>query len=238
MIQDAKKSKGSQDPGLVVDLHPSRPDYRGFVIADNIISLEADPTFASIEETGATVAKHRDAHTVLDDMFLISGEIPRVTPYEQGLKGAVRFHHSEEEWTSDEKIADERFLMCRLRGKQKIRRHPQHMQGTTRLNRAHTEPPDKGIVLFTGCSHAGVVNTAIHARNLLGGSVPFHAVVGGFHLAASDEAQIESTIRDLKKLDPAVLLPGHCSGWRAKFAIEKHMPGTLVPCTVGVQITF
>jgi 7,8-dihydropterin-6-yl-methyl-4-(beta-D-ribofuranosyl)aminobenzene 5'-phosphate synthase len=73
---------------------------------------------------------------------------------------------------------------------------------------------------------------------MLKGAVPLYAVVGGFHLANGDAALVESTVRDLKKLDPAVLLPGHCTGWRAKFALEKSMPGSLVPCTVGVRITF
>lgn len=96
----------------------------------------------------------------------------------------------------------------------------------------------KGLVVFTGCGHAGVVNTVEHASKLVGGQTPLYAVVGGFHLATSEESQIQSTVADLKRLDPAVVMPGHCSGWRSKFAIEKHMPGTLVPCTVGVKITF
>lgn len=90
--------------------------------------------------------------------------------------------------------------------------------------------------MFSACSHAGVVNAARHAVGL--GSEPLHAIVGGFHLATGEHEQIESTVKDLKRLDPAVLLPGHCTGWRAKFAIERHMPGTLVPCTVGIKITF
>lgn len=92
--------------------------------------------------------------------------------------------------------------------------------------------------MFTACSHGGVVNAARHAVGLLQGSAPLHAIVGGFHLATSEPEQMESTVKDLKRLDPAVLLPGHCTGWRAKFAIERHMPGTLVPCTVGMKITF
>jgi 7,8-dihydropterin-6-yl-methyl-4-(beta-D-ribofuranosyl)aminobenzene 5'-phosphate synthase len=92
--------------------------------------------------------------------------------------------------------------------------------------------------MFTGCSHAGVVNAAQHASRLLGGRVPFHAVVGGYHLAMSDETVIETTVRDLKRLDPAVLLPGHCTGWRAKFCIQKHMHGSLVPCMVGTKYAF
>ncbi|KAF9892814.1 hypothetical protein FE257_000403 [Aspergillus nanangensis] len=212
MITEAKKATGQTTSTLQVDLHPDRPEYRGIGFAGNVISLQADPTFEELTSAGGTVDLHDEAHTVLDDFFLVSGEIPRKTPYELGAKGALRYDPHVEDWYSDELIKDERFLMCNLK--------------------------DKGIVVFTGCSHAGVVNCARHAVGLLGGSVPLHAVVGGFHLAPAEPSQVESTVRDLKKLDPAVLLPGHCSGWRAKFAIENSMPGTLVPCTVGVKIGF
>lgn len=92
--------------------------------------------------------------------------------------------------------------------------------------------------MFTGCSHAGVVNSSKHALSLIKGSTPLHAVVGGFHLAMSEESHMDSTVSDLRKLDPAVLLPGHCTGWRAKFIIETEMPGRLVPCTVGIKVKF
>ncbi|KAH8703530.1 cytochrome P450 [Talaromyces proteolyticus] len=201
MIKKAKRDNGHVDETLVVDVHPDRPDYRGFDMRDKIISLEADPTFEEMENNGARVSQHSETHTILDDMFLISGEIPRETSYETGAKFGMRFDKSEGEWITDEKIADERLLMCNLKG--------------------------KGIVVFTGCSHAGVVNTSCHAKNLLGGKVPLHAVVGGYHLSLSDDKTTNDTVADLKKLDPAVLLPGHCTGWRAKFAIEKAMPGNL-----------
>ncbi|KAJ5970545.1 uncharacterized protein N7479_000463 [Penicillium vulpinum] len=209
MINDAKQGEGCSED-LVADLHPDRPVYRGIALAEHIVSLEADPTFEEIASAGAVVDKRSEPHTVLDDFFLVSGEIPRVTPYETGLKNAVRYDPDEEDWFSDEVIIDERSLICNL----------------------------KGLVVFTGCSHAGVVNTTKHAVQLTGGTVPVHAVVGGFHLATSEADQIQDTVADLKRLDPAVLMPGHCSGWRAKFAIEKHIPGSLVPCTVGSKITF
>ncbi|KZN94434.1 7,8-dihydropterin-6-methyl-4-(beta-D-ribofuranosyl)-aminobenzene-5'-phosphate synthase [Penicillium chrysogenum] len=207
MISDAKRAE-SRSGDLVADLHPDRPVYRGISLPSHIISLQADPTFEEIGNAGAVVDKRSEPHTVLDNFFLVSGEIPRVTPYETGLKNAVRYDPDESDWFSDEVIVDERSLIW------------------------------KGLVVFTGCSHAGVVNTTKHAVELTGGTVPVHAVVGGFHLATSDADQIQDTVADLKGLDPAVLMPGHCSGWRAKFAIEKHMPGSLVPCTVGSRITF
>lgn len=115
MINTAKQSKG-RPPGLIADVHPARPDYRGFALGEKIVSLEADPTFEELEAAGATVSKQDKTHTVLDDMFLISGEIPRLTPYETGLKGAMRFDREENDWFSDEAIMDERFLMCNLKG--------------------------------------------------------------------------------------------------------------------------
>ncbi|KAL5002428.1 cytochrome P450 [Aspergillus recurvatus] len=198
MITDAKEANGLPK-NLIADLHPNRPDYRGFSIGENIISMQSDPSFEELEAAGVTVQKHDSAHTVLDDFFLISGEIPRRTPYETGLKHGMRFDKKDNEWTSDETIADERFIMCNVK--------------------------DKGIVMLTGCSHAGVVNCTQHALELAGRSIPLHAVIGGFHLATSDANQIERSIKDLLRLDPAVLLPGHCTGWRAKFAIEKRQPG-------------
>ncbi|GKZ87924.1 hypothetical protein CBS63078_1624 [Aspergillus niger] len=208
MITDAKKKAGGNSSATIVDLHPDRPDYRGMAIGNNIISLQADPSFEELEAAGGVVQKHADAHTVLDDLFFISGEIPRRTGYEHGLKGGMRFDAEEKDWFSDEGIADERFLMCRLN--------------------------DKGIVMFTACSHAGVVNCAQHAVDSLDGEVPLHAIVGGFHLATSETSQMESTVRDLKRLDPAVILPGHCSGWRAKFAIERISLGLIVMMDAGV----
>lgn len=117
MIKEAKEKNGDcSDHDIIVDLHPDRPDYRGFVFGDNVISLEADPTFDEITAAGATVQKHNQAHTVLDDMFLISGEIPRTTSYETGLQSAVRYIKEDNEWISDEKIADERLLACKVKG--------------------------------------------------------------------------------------------------------------------------
>lgn len=228
MINDAKQAEGRSEK-LIVDLHPDRPAYRGFALPEHIISLEADPTFEEVEDAGAIVDKQSEPHTVLDDFFLVSGEIPRLTPYETGLKNAMRYDPDEKEWFSDELILDERSLICNLKGRW-IPRSSWCLLLTCSVG--------KGLVVFSACSHAGIVNTTKHAIQLTGGTVPVHAVVGGFHLAQSDADKIESTVTDLKRLDPAVLMPGHCTGWRAKFAIEKHMPGSLVPCTVGSRITF
>lgn len=86
--------------------------------------------------------------------------------------------------------------------------------------------------MFTGCSHAGVVNASKHAVDL-GSGTPLYAVMGGYHLADAETEMIGNTVEDLKKLDPQLLLAGHCTGWRAKFEIQKELPGRLVPSFVG-----
>jgi 7,8-dihydropterin-6-yl-methyl-4-(beta-D-ribofuranosyl)aminobenzene 5'-phosphate synthase len=117
MIKEAKRAKETSPKELVADLHPARPDYRGIQLLEMSISLEADPSFEEIKNAGATVSTNVEAHTVLDNMFLISGEIPRLTSYENGVKHGIRYNASEETWVKDELIMDERFLMCNVKGK-------------------------------------------------------------------------------------------------------------------------
>jgi 7,8-dihydropterin-6-yl-methyl-4-(beta-D-ribofuranosyl)aminobenzene 5'-phosphate synthase len=212
MIESAKFSQKTSPRPVIVDLHPDRPDYRGFVLKGEPISFPADPTWEEIESAGAAVNRSSEAHTVLDNMFLISGFIPGVTPYETGLVNGIRYYSDKGKWEKDAEIADERFLMVNVKG--------------------------KGIIMFSGCSHRGVVNASKESINLLGGEVPLHAVVGGYHLAANDDNKVKDTVRDLKSLNPKIMLPGHCSGWRVKFEIEREMPGRLVPCSVGHRLLF
>jgi 7,8-dihydropterin-6-yl-methyl-4-(beta-D-ribofuranosyl)aminobenzene 5'-phosphate synthase len=101
---------------ITVDLHPSRPDFRGVTLPTFQLSLEADPTFAEISDAGGKISLNSETHTVLDEFFLISGEIPRVTEYEMGLRRGARFVKEKGMWEKDELIEDERFVVCKLKG--------------------------------------------------------------------------------------------------------------------------
>jgi len=81
---------------------------------------------------------------------------------------------------------------------------------------------DDGVVVLLGCGHSGVVNTVRRALSLTeeGG---IKAVIGGFHLIDADEGRIEETVRALKELDPEIVIPMHCTGFRAKVAIYREM---------------
>jgi 7,8-dihydropterin-6-yl-methyl-4-(beta-D-ribofuranosyl)aminobenzene 5'-phosphate synthase len=90
----------------------------------------------------------------------------------------------------------------------------------------------KGLFVFSACSHAGIVNVLTHARDVFA-PVPLHGVMGGFHLSGVTEKIIPDTIRDLKRFQPALLAPGHCTGWRAMSLIAREFGDELAPSAVG-----
>ena len=113
MINAAKPPTGKK---VTVDLHPARPDFRGVTTPIMQMSLEADPSFAEIEDAGGVVVKNSEPHTVCDDFFLVSGEIPRVTEYEHGMRRGARYSIEKGAWEPDELMLDERFVMCKVKG--------------------------------------------------------------------------------------------------------------------------
>jgi 7,8-dihydropterin-6-yl-methyl-4-(beta-D-ribofuranosyl)aminobenzene 5'-phosphate synthase len=194
-------------PPPTVDLHPDRPDQRGFRSpAGTLVLLNPEPMFAAIESAGGRVAKHAEAHVVAG-FFYVSGQIERVTSYEAGFVG----HHTvrDGQVAADPLILDERFLAARVRG--------------------------RGVSVVSSCSHAGVVNAGLGARGAFGGE-PIDVLLGGYHLAGVGmEPRIEPTVHDLADLvRPRVVAPGHCTGWRAKAALARAFaPGKYGPSVVG-----
>lgn len=78
----------------------------------------------------------------------------------------------------------------------------------------------EGIVILTGCAHAGIVNITQYARSLLGNK-PIAAIVGGLHLFAASDQTVEWTATTLKSYDVANLLAGHCSGLEATYKLRQ-----------------
>jgi 7,8-dihydropterin-6-yl-methyl-4-(beta-D-ribofuranosyl)aminobenzene 5'-phosphate synthase len=177
-----------------------------------LLQMEDIPSVAALTSHGARVIITTESQLVAADTVYVSGEIPRVTPFERGLPGQHRRTLDGTGWEPDELIQDERFLAVNVAG--------------------------KGLVVFTACSHAGVVNVLTHARACFPG-VPLHAVLGGLHLAGANEAIIPDTVAALREFDLAVIAAGHCTGWRAMTALANAFGDQrLVPLSVGKRLTF
>ena len=92
-----------------------------------------------------------------------------------------------------------------------------------------------GLVILSGCAHAGIINTVLHAQALTGVQ-RIHAVIGGFHLPNPHPRALEGTIAALRDLDPALLVPTHCTGFVAQRAIAQALPERFALNAVGTRI--
>jgi len=202
----------------VVDVHPDQPIARGIAPGpkyDKVIArLAADPTFELIKEAGGIVEMNRDSHTVADNTIFVSGEIPRVTDFEGGILGGMRWieENGRGKWTKEEHIYDERYAAIDVVG--------------------------KGLVIFSACSHAGIVNVVQDAVKTF--SRPIYMIIGGLHLATPDLIpRIPPTVDFLShqlRPAPTYILPMHCSGFTAKVALENALGDGCVPAGVGIKI--
>jgi len=96
----------------------------------------------------------------------------------------------------------------------------------------------KGLVVFSACSHAGIVNVLRHARATFP-DIPIHAVMGGLHLSGANEEIIPQTVESLKEFGLKTIAAGHCTGWRAMTALANAFgDGVLTPTAVGKRFTF
>lgn len=205
-IAHARRAAGAAPP--LVDLHPDRPDQRGFRHPSGaFVAFPPEPTFRQIEDAGGLVVTHAEDHLVADGLLFASGPIARTTSYEEGFVGHASIRGGE--LIEDPLIMDERFLAAHVKG--------------------------RGVTVLSSCSHAGIVNVALGAKARSPG-LPLDLLLGGYHLAGKAmEGRIGPTVRDLLGLaHPRVVAPGHCTGWRAKVALAKAFaPERYAPSVVG-----
>jgi 7,8-dihydropterin-6-yl-methyl-4-(beta-D-ribofuranosyl)aminobenzene 5'-phosphate synthase len=177
----------------------------------DMMPMKDVPGIEALTSRGAHVTCTAEPQVFLDGMFFLSGEIPRVTPFERGLPAHYQ-KNAEGNWMPDPLLMDERFLMVKVEG--------------------------KGLVVFTACSHAGVVNVLKHARECAA-DTPIQAVMGGFHLSGANEKIIPETVAALLELNPRVIAAGHCTGWRAVNALANTFGDEVLdPLAVGKRYTF
>ena len=90
-------------------------------------------------------------------------------------------------------------------------------------------------MILTGCGHAGAINTVRHAQELTG-IQNVYALIGGFHLTgAVFEPLIAPTVAALKEINPALIVPAHCTGWKATHELARELPQAFVPNSVGTR---
>lgn len=95
----------------------------------------------------------------------------------------------------------------------------------------------KGLVVISSCGHVGIVNTVRQAQEV-SGIQKVHAIVGGFHLGPAPADYLKQVVAEIKKLEPDVLIPMHCSGLNFTLEARAQMPNNIITTSTGSRLTF
>jgi len=160
---------------------------------------------ARLEEAGAELHCSREVQELRTGVYL-TGEIPRRTGFEGGMPGARIIKEG-----SDvvDPLLDEQALVVNL--------------------------GEKGIVVVSGCSHPGIVNTIHHAREITGNE-RLSAVVGGFHLAQVSDEVLAQTAAAIKESKARLVVTGHCTGFRPNARLSGELGNVFAINCVGTRI--
>jgi 7,8-dihydropterin-6-yl-methyl-4-(beta-D-ribofuranosyl)aminobenzene 5'-phosphate synthase len=174
------------------------------------INLPA-PDRSLLTNAGYEIIEKHSPSLWIEDRVLITGEIPRTNNFEKGFPN----HYSEiveGKMEADPLIKDDQAIILTVK--------------------------DKGLVVITGCGHAGIINTLNYAKELTGEDRIF-SVLGGMHLSGGlFEPIIPTTLQELEKLKPKFVIPCHCSGLKAMTEIARKMPSAFIQNSVGTNYVF
>ncbi|MCW4011097.1 MAG: MBL fold metallo-hydrolase [Candidatus Bathyarchaeota archaeon] len=190
--------------GIPIIVHDDMFKSRGSAYPDGAVRKYTDfPTEAQLSP--ARLVSTKKPFLVAHNKVCVTGEIPRETSFEKGFMRHRALTNGE--WQPDPAVLDDRGVVLNVKG--------------------------KGLVVLSGCAHAGIINTVNYAKQITG--IPeVYAVIGGFHLAGKEnEKRIEQTINELKRINPKLVVPCHCTGWKAMCALSQEMPDAFVWNSVG-----
>ncbi|MGV8058494.1 MAG: MBL fold metallo-hydrolase [Smithellaceae bacterium] len=160
-------------------------------------------------KAGLKVMETKDPCLLLDGSCLFLGEVTKQSDFEKGMPQAHLVEDGVEKWDA---IDDDTSIVMHLK--------------------------EKGLVILSGCAHAGIINTVNYAREITGID-KIHAIMGGFHLSGPlFEPIIGRTTEELKKLAPKYIIPVHCTGRKAIMYMEREMPEKFILNMSGTKLTF
>jgi 7,8-dihydropterin-6-yl-methyl-4-(beta-D-ribofuranosyl)aminobenzene 5'-phosphate synthase len=195
--------------GLPLTVHPAVWTRRRVVLPGGSETELPTLSRGALDREGFAVIERRQP-SLLAGGILITGEVDRVTEFEHGMPPSHQAWDGHG-WRHDPAVIDDQALVISVRG--------------------------RGLVVVTGCGHAGVVNIVRHAMRLTG-VTRLLALIGGFHLnGPAFEPVIAPTSAALTELAPELIVPGHCTGWRAQHALAAALPAAWAPPSVGTAYT-
>jgi 7,8-dihydropterin-6-yl-methyl-4-(beta-D-ribofuranosyl)aminobenzene 5'-phosphate synthase len=195
---------------LPLVIHPEAWRERKIVFPTGTELQLPPPSRRDLEGEGVEVIEESGQTLLLDSTVLISGQVERLTAFEQGFP--IHYAHSDAGWELDPMIWDDQNAIVNVK--------------------------DKGLVIVSGCSHAGAVNVLRNAQRLTGVE-RVAGFIGGLHLTGGIfEPIIAPTVDALLAAGIGRLLPAHCTGWKAVHQLARALPDAFVQPAVGTVVTF
>ncbi|HEX5441555.1 MAG TPA: MBL fold metallo-hydrolase [Ktedonobacterales bacterium] len=196
--------------GLPLILHPDAWRERKVVFPNGDELYMPPPSHNDLDREGVAIIEERSPSLLIDGAVLVTGQVERNTPFEKGYP--LQQARDGDGWQPDTWIWDDQAIVCHLKG--------------------------KGLLVLSSCSHAGVINVMLHARRLTGIDT-IYAFVGGLHLSGDIMAPvIPPTLDGLAEIAPAILVPGHCTGWQATHEVARRFPSAYIQSSVGTRLRF
>ncbi|MFA7174293.1 MAG: MBL fold metallo-hydrolase [Kiritimatiellia bacterium] len=96
---------------------------------------------------------------------------------------------------------------------------------------------EKGLIICTGCCHAGIINTLRHVQRL-SGCEKIRAVIGGLHLVNASAERITKTMVALNEFQLELIVPCHCTGATATELIQNQFKERATSCAAGRRFCF
>ena len=184
-------------------------EFGGIIIKNNSINYLPRPKITKINNNNDSDNNRLNKN---NNRILITGEIPRITKFEKGFPLQYKEGKDENDLIADPFVKDDQALVMLLK--------------------------NKGLVILTGCGHAGIINTINYATKVTG-IKKVYALIGGFHLTGEGyEESIPFTINELLKINPEYIIPCHCTGWKACNEIIKSMSQKYIQTSVGSTFCF
>ena len=160
---------------------------------------------ANIEDSGGTLYLTKDPLEIMPGLFT-TGQVERTSTFEEV---GMSLFTIEKNQVKPDPMLDDISLIANIK--------------------------EKGIVIITGCSHAGIVNIAKQATKLAGKD-KIHGIIGGFHLIEASKDRIKETAQALKKFDPDWIYAGHCTGFLAQVELYNSFNERFTPLHTGMVI--
>lgn len=164
-------------------------------------------TRAQLVQQGVTIVETKGPNEICPGV-MVTGEIPRSNAFED--TGARDYFFLDPAAKTLDPLLDDQAIFFRV---------------------------PEGVVVITGCGHAGGVNTLDYVCHLLG-EPSIYAVIGGIHLLLASPDRTKQTLQAFQRLQVKKIFLSHCTGARANAKFEETFPGQCQYPSVGTRLIF